>query len=68
MSKKIVKDMQREFEMSLLDESILLLGLHISQQKEEIFISKTKYIKEMLKKFQMEDCKLVSTPMITVVN
>eukprot|EP00253_Pinus_taeda_P030658 PITA_30658 len=30
-----------------------------------IFIYQTKYIKEMLKKFQMEDCKPVLTPMIT---
>jgi hypothetical protein len=41
------------------------LGLQISQLDEGIFISQTKYIKEMLKKFGMEDCKPVSTPMVT---
>ena len=29
-----------------------------------IFISQTKYAKEMLKKFHMEDCKPMGTPMI----
>ena len=51
--------------MSLLGELTLFLGLHISHLDDGIFISQTKYIKEMLKKFGMEDCKLVSTPMIT---
>ena len=57
--------MQKEFEMSLLGELTFFLGLQISQRTEGIFIAQTKYIKEMLKKFKMEDCKLVSTPMIT---
>ena len=50
--------------MSLLGELTFFLGLHISQEIEGIFIAQTKYIKEMLKKFKMEDCKPVSTPMI----
>jgi asparagine synthetase A len=32
---------------------------------KEIFISQTKYIREMLKRFRMEDCKPVITPMQT---
>jgi hypothetical protein len=64
-SKNFSKDMQSEFEMSLLDELNLFLGLQISQLEEGIFISKTKYIKKMLKKFEMEDCTLVSTPMLS---
>ena len=51
--------------MSLLGELSFFLGLQISQLDEGIFISQTKYIKEMLKKFKMEDCKPVSTPMVT---
>ena len=65
MSQKFSKDMQSEFEMSLLGEFTFFLGLHISQINYGIFISQTKYIKEMLKKFGMEDCKPISTPMIT---
>ena len=41
------------------------LGLQISQQEKGIFICQAKYIKEMLKKFKMEDCKPILTPMVT---
>jgi hypothetical protein len=57
--------MQNEFEMSLLGELSFFLGLQICQRNQGIFISQTKYIKEMLKRFGMEDCKLVTTPMQT---
>jgi hypothetical protein len=65
MSQKFSKDMQNEFKMSLLGELNLFLGLQICQCDKGIFISQTKYIREMLKKFGMEDCKPVSTPMQT---
>jgi Asp-tRNA(Asn)/Glu-tRNA(Gln) amidotransferase C subunit len=57
--------MQNEFEMSLLRELSFFLGLQIHQSNQGIFISQTKYIREMLKRFGMEDCKPVTTPMQT---
>jgi hypothetical protein len=48
---KFSKDMHNEFEMSLLEELTFFLGLQISQLDEGIFISQTKYIKEMLNNF-----------------
>jgi hypothetical protein len=57
--------MQNEFEMSLLGELSFFLGLQICQSNQGIFISQTKYIIEMLKRFGMEDCKPVTTPMQT---
>jgi hypothetical protein len=57
--------MQNEFEMSLLGELSFFLGLQIHQSNQGIFISQTKYIIEMLKRFGMEDCKPVITPMQT---
>ena len=57
--------MHNEFEMSLLGELSFFLGLQIRQRNERIFISQTKYIREMLKRFGMEDCKPVITPMQT---
>jgi hypothetical protein len=30
-----------------------------------ILISQTKHIKEMLNKFEMENCKIINTPMVT---
>ena len=64
LSQQFAKDMHKEFEMSLLGELTFFLGLQISQRTKGIFIAQTKYIKEMLKKFKMEDCKHVSIPMI----
>jgi hypothetical protein len=57
--------MQNEFQMSLLGELSFFLGLQICQRNQGIFISQTKYIKEMLKRFGMEDCKPVITHMKT---
>jgi hypothetical protein len=65
LSQQFAKDMQKEFEMSLLGELKFFLGLQISQQNNGIFISQSKYIKEILKKFGMEDYKPVSTLVTT---
>jgi hypothetical protein len=51
--------------MSLLGELSFFLGLQIHQSNQGIFISQTKYIREMLKRFGMEDCKSFITPMQT---
>jgi hypothetical protein len=65
LSKQFVESMQKEFEMSMLGEMKFFLGLQITQSDKGISISQTKYINEMLKKFQMEDSKPVGTPMVT---
>jgi hypothetical protein len=57
--------MQNEFEMSLLGELSFFMGLQICQSNQGIFISQTKYIRKMLKRFGMEDFKPVITPMQT---
>ena len=49
----------------MLGEMKFFLGLQITQSGRGISISQTKYINEMLKKFKMEDCKPVGTPMVT---
>jgi hypothetical protein len=51
--------------MALLGGLSVFLGLHICQRNQVIFISQAKYIKEMIKRFRMEDCKLVTNPMQT---
>jgi hypothetical protein len=44
------------------------MGLHIHQINKGNFISQTKYIREILKRFGMEDCKPVFNPMQTSCN
>jgi hypothetical protein len=65
LRQQFAKDMKNEFEMTLLGEISFFLGLQISQRNHGIFISQTKYIREMLKRFGMEDCKPIATPMQT---
>ena len=59
LSHKLAKDMHKEFEMSLLGELSFFLGLQIRQRNQGIFVSQTNYIREMLQRFGMEDCKSV---------
>jgi hypothetical protein len=56
--------MKTKFEMSMIGELSYFLGLQVKQSSKGIFISQEKYLKEMLKKFQMEDSSTVSTPMV----
>ena len=60
--------MQQEFEMSLLGELAFFLGLQVHQNINGIFLSQSKYLKQILKNYGMEKCKPVSTPMITGCN
>jgi len=63
MCKTFANQMKSEFEMSMFGEMNFFLGLQIIKTKKGIFISQTKYVKELLKKFAMEDSKPMSTPM-----
>jgi hypothetical protein len=57
--------MESEFEMSMIGELSFFLGLQITQRSKGMFISQEKYLREMLKRFQMEDSKPMGTPMVT---
>ena len=65
LSVKFASEMKKEFEMSMLGELTFLLGLQVYQSGKGIFIYQTKYIKDMLNKFKLEDSKPMDTPMIT---
>ncbi|GJX30602.1 retrovirus-related pol polyprotein from transposon TNT 1-94 [Tanacetum coccineum] len=58
-----LKIMHDEFEMSMMGELNFFLGLQIKQLKDGIFFNQSKYVKEMLKKFGLEDSKPIKTPM-----
>nr|GEW35578.1 hypothetical protein [Tanacetum cinerariifolium] len=63
MCDELAKIMHEEFEMSMMSELNFFLGLQIKQMKDGIFINQSKYIKEMLKKFGLEESKPIKTPM-----
>lgn len=52
--------------MSMMRELNFFLRLQIKQTKNEIFISQSKYCKELLNKFGMKNAKQMTTPMSTV--
>ncbi|GJW78052.1 retrovirus-related pol polyprotein from transposon TNT 1-94 [Tanacetum coccineum] len=65
MCDDFAKIMHDEFEMSMMGELNFFLGLQIKQLDDGIFFNQSKYIKEMLKKFRLEDSKPMKTPMST---
>nr|CCI55374.1 PH01B035L11.19 [Phyllostachys edulis] len=55
----------REFQISMIRELSHFLGLQIKQLKDGTFVSQTKYAKDLIKKFGIEDAKPIKTPMAT---
>lgn len=64
LCKDYVEEMHKEFEMSMIGEFSFFLGLQVTQLEDGIFISQAKYIKGMLKKFEIQNCKLVATTLV----
>ena len=63
--KKFSKLLESRFEMSMMGELNFFLGLQIRQLPDGIFINQSKYILDMLKRFNMSNCQSMSTPMET---
>jgi hypothetical protein len=52
-----------EFEMKVLGLMHYFLGLEVWQSPEKIFLNQGKYVVEILKRFDMLECKAMNTPM-----
>ena len=63
LCEEFAKSMHSEFEMSMMGELNFFLGLQIKQLKEDTFINQVKYIRDLLKKYNLEDVKTKNTPM-----
>ena len=55
--------MQGKFEMSIMEELKYFLGLPTKQHKDGILIHQEKYAKNLLKRFEMDKAKSISSPM-----
>ena len=53
--------MQGNFEMSMMEKLNFILSLQNKQEKKKNFINQTKYIKQIIKKFEIND-RSVRTP------
>jgi hypothetical protein len=47
--------MTSHFQMSLMGEMSFFLGLQVKQSPEGIFINQSKYVADILKRFNMQD-------------
>nr|GEZ43511.1 retrovirus-related Pol polyprotein from transposon TNT 1-94 [Tanacetum cinerariifolium] len=55
--------MKSRFEMSMMWEMTFFLGLQVNQSPSGIFINKSKYVHEMLKKYGLNTFDIIGTPM-----
>nr|GEX32950.1 retrovirus-related Pol polyprotein from transposon TNT 1-94 [Tanacetum cinerariifolium] len=57
-------EMRSKFQMSIMGQMSFFLGLQVSQNPGGIFINQLKFAFEILKKFRMDSCDPVDTPMV----
>ncbi|GKC24902.1 retrovirus-related pol polyprotein from transposon TNT 1-94 [Tanacetum coccineum] len=57
-------EMSSKFQMSMMGRMSFFLGLQVSQNPGGIFINQSKFALEILKKFRMDSCDPVDTPMV----
>jgi hypothetical protein len=60
--------MENEFQISMMGELIFFLGIQVKKTKQGTFVHQAKYTKDLMKKFNMDELKSVSTPMSTATS
>jgi hypothetical protein len=55
--------MESEFQMPMMGVLTFFLGIQVKQMKQDTFVHQAKYMKDLMKKFNMAKLKPVSTPM-----
>jgi len=61
------EEMKQEFEISMIGELNYFIGLQVKQTAEGIFISQSKYAKDLVKRFGLDGKSHPRTPMSTSV-
>ncbi|GJT14042.1 retrovirus-related pol polyprotein from transposon TNT 1-94 [Tanacetum coccineum] len=64
LSKQFGKLMIKKYEMSMMGELTYFMGFQIKQNFKGIFICQEKYVKDLLKKYDLADCASVKCPML----
>lgn len=68
ISKEFFESMQSDFEMSMMVKLKFSLGIQINQCKDGVYVHQSKYTKDLLKKFKLYDCKIMTTPVHPTCN
>jgi len=61
-SEKFKSELSRDFEVKDLGDIKYCLGMEFSRKEGSIVINQRGYIRDVMNRFGMEDCKTVSTP------
>ncbi|GJR65483.1 retrovirus-related pol polyprotein from transposon TNT 1-94 [Tanacetum coccineum] len=64
MCNEFANQMTTKFKMSMMGQMSLFLGLQISQSPRDIFINKSKYVSEIVKKYGLYTTDSVDTPLV----
>jgi hypothetical protein len=59
---------ENEFQMSMMGELTFFLGIQVKQTKQGTFVHQDKYMKDLVKKFNMAELKTVSTSISTATS
>ena len=59
----IKKELRKGFEMTDLGYVRYYLGIEVTQHPKFIFLSQKKYIQDLLNRFGMTECNILTTPM-----
>ena len=62
---RFAKLMQSKYEMSMMGELTYFFSFQVSQRNDGIFICQSKYVRDLLKKYALEDALTGKTPMAT---
>ncbi|XP_022843199.1 uncharacterized protein LOC111366733 [Olea europaea var. sylvestris] len=62
---EFIECLKQEFEMSMVGELSYFLGLQVKQIEDGLFISQSKYAKDLVKRFGLDSKKHTRTPMST---
>ena len=61
---EVKQGLKKEFKMKDLGEAIFLLGIEIRRYENgDVFLVQERYARDVVKRFNMEGCKPVSTPL-----
>jgi hypothetical protein len=60
----LIKEMTQKFKMVNLGEAKWILGTRITHTANEIKIDQQKYLQDILERYEMKDCKAVSSPAV----
>jgi hypothetical protein len=62
---QIKKELNQKFEMKDLEELHFFLGMEVERNRDErlLHINQIKYLKEIFKRFRMEECKPIGVPL-----